>query len=362
MSRDRQLKIQQLLLIIVVWVIAGFMITVYDYLVIHSDDLAAPSGEYSFILAAIRNMGAGLIGGLLGGSFMVFYVNVKYLDKPYGYTIVAVSLSFVLVVALVTVVMGLTLVPLRTGRPFSDPVTRAAFATFVSDAGPIKALLVWSFIVGITQLFLQVSYKFGPATFWNIVIGRYQTPKEEKRIFMFLDLNDSTSVAENLGDETYHALLKDFFADITEPILGNKGQIYQYVGDEVIISWNLEDGLHNNRCVHCFYDIQLAIQKKKEKYSRRYGLLPSFKAGIHGGRVVAGEIGIIKRDITYSGDVLNTTSRVQSMCKEFNVELIASEDLVRELPIGQRFKLRPLGPIRLKGKGNAVLLNEVRRF
>lgn len=210
-----------------------------------------------------------------------------------------------------------------------------------------------------TQLILQISYKFGPATFWNIIIGRYQTPKEEKRIFMFLDLNNSTGMAEQLGDESYHSMLKDFFADVTRPIMENRGQIYQYVGDEVIISWHREDGLQDQRCLRCFYDIQLAIRRKKDKYLERYGLVPSFKAGIHCGSVIAGEVGIIKRDITYSGDVLNTTSRVQSMCKQFNVELIASEDLTRDLTPCKAFHIRPLGPIRLRGKGNEVLLHEI---
>ena len=360
MSRDLQLKIKQLLLIIAAWMIVGFFISIYDYLVIKTDFLGQPVEGYSFLFSVIRNTGAGLIGGILGGGFLVFYINVRYADKPYGHTILAVSVSFILIVALISLVMALTIVPYQTGKPLFDPLTRGAVVTFLTDAGPLKALLSWSFVVAITQLFLQVSYKFGPVTFWNIIIGKYQTPKEERRIFMFLDLNSSTTMAETLGDEIYHALLKDFFADITLPILENKGQIYQYVGDEVVISWDHRDGTENNRCVRCFYDIQLAIQKKKEKYLYRYGLLPSFKAGIHGGRVVAGEVGIIKRDITYSGDVLNTTSRVQSMCKEFNVELIASEDLTRELPMSASYTARPLGLIKLRGKGNEMLLHELR--
>ena len=360
MTRDHKLKFKQLLLIISAWMIVGFFITVYDFLVVHTDDLGRPSEGYSFLISAIRNVGAGLIGGLIGGGFMVYYVNVRYLDKPYGYTLVAVSISFVLVVALITGIMGLTLVPLRTGKPLSDPITKTAMIAFFTDTGPLKALLAWSFVVGITQLFVQVSYKFGPATFWNILIGKYQTPREEKRIFMFLDLNASTEMAEQLGDETYHSLLKDFFADITTPILENKGQIYQYVGDEVVISWTHQDGIENNRCVRCFHDIKLVIQKKKNKYLNRYGLIPSFKAGIHGGRVVAGEVGIIKRDITYWGDVLNTTSRVQSMCREFNVDLIASEYLTRELTAAGNFITRPLGAIKLRGKGNEIFLNELK--
>lgn len=338
----------------------GFLISVYDHLVLHTYYSQGPSEDYSFLLAAFRNIGAGLIGALLGGSLLVFYINVKYQDKPYGYTIVAVMLSFLLIIGFIAVVMGLVLVPIRTGKPLSEPVSRTAFLDFLTDPAPIKAALVWSFIVAITQLMLQVNSKFGQANFWNIIRGKYNRPIEEQRIFMFLDINSSTTIAEQLGDEAYHALLKDFFADITPPILEHKGNIYQYVGDEVVIAWKLEKGKENLHCLKCFFDMKLHIQKNKEKYLLRYGLVPSFKAGLHCGRVIAGEVGIIKRDITYSGDVLNTTSRILSKCGEFKEEVIASSDLLQELLVANDYATRPLGAIKLKGKEKEVLLHALK--
>jgi adenylate cyclase len=258
-KRGTKLKLKQLQVIIATWLIMGFLISVYDHLVLHTYFSGGPSEEYSFLLAALRNMGAALIGALLGGSFMVFFINVKFQDKPYGYTIVAVSLSFILIIALIAVIMGLIIVPIRTGRPLSDPVSRAAIIEFLTDTAPIKAALVWSFIVAITQLLLQVNSKFGQANFWNIIRGKYNSPIEEKRIFMFLDINSSTTIAEQLGDEAYHALLKDFFADITAPILEHKGNIYQYVGDEVVIAWKIEEGKEDIHCLKCFFDMKLHI-------------------------------------------------------------------------------------------------------
>ena len=227
----------------------------YDSLVLKTSSSLGFSAEYSFAILAARNMGAGLIGALLGGSVLVFYINTKYQDKPYGYTIIIIIIVLVLIVAFISVLMGLILVPLRTGKPLSDPVSAAAFRDFLKDSSHIKALMVWSFVVAITQLLLQVNSKFGQANFWNIIRGKYNRPKEEKRIFMFLDIDSSTSIAERLGDEAYHLLLKDFFADITTPILENKGSIYQYVGDEVVVSWNYEDGKEDLHCVRCFFDM-----------------------------------------------------------------------------------------------------------
>lgn len=151
---------------------------------------------------------------------------------------------------------------------------------------------------------------------------------------MFLDINSSTAIAERLGDEKYHQLLKDFFAGITDPVLEHDGEIYQYVGDEVVVSWKMQDEANkNNHCLLCFFALKDHIATKKDKYLRRYGLVPSFKAGMHCGKVVAGEVGIIKRDISYSGDVLNTTARILSKCNDLNAEVIVSSGLLKSLSL-----------------------------
>jgi adenylate cyclase len=349
-NRATQLKVKQLTVIICAWMLIGFFIAVYDHLVLLSSNAYGLPEQRSFLFSVALNMGAALTGALLGGSFLVFFVNVRYQDKPYGYTIIAVSISFILIIALIAVIVGIILTPVLSIGSLLDTISRMAPRTF-------KNIIIWSAVVAITQLLLQVNSKFGQGSFWNIIRGKYNTPKEEKRIFMFLDLNSSTSIAEQLGDEAYHALLKDFFADITDPILENKGEIYQYVGDEVVIAWNYEDGKKDFHCLKCFFDMKLHIQKRKEKYLQRYGLIPSFKAGIHCGRVIAGEVGIIKRDITYSGDVLNTTSRILNKCGELNEEVIASADLLSEIPFVKEYITRPLGAIKLKGKTKEVLLN-----
>jgi adenylate cyclase len=359
MKRRTQLKLKQLSVIICVWLIVGFLITVYDYLVLHTENSLGPTVEYSFLFSLVMNMGSALIGALLGGSFLVFFVNVKYQDKPYGYTIIAVSISFILIIAFIALIVGIISVQIKSGNSITDTLSKVNFNDFIfKNSRTIKNTIVWSIVVAVTHLFLQMNSKFGHGVFWNIILGKYNTPKKEKRIFMFLDLNESTAIAEKLGDEKYHELLKDFFGDITNPILDNKGEIYQYVGDEVVIVWKYKDGTSDNHCVQSFFDMKLNIEKKKEKYLLHYNLVPSFKAGIHFGKVIVGEIGIIKRDITYSGDVLNTTSRIQSKCKEFDVEIIASEDLIAELNLNN-YVAQHLGAIKLRGKEKEVLLSSL---
>jgi adenylate cyclase len=355
MRRRTNIKIKQLLTIIWVWLLVGFFITVYDHLVLNTQFSLGPSAEYSFYFSMAMNMGSALIGALLGGSYLVFYVNVKYQNKPYWYTIAAVSISYILIIAFIIIILGIVTVPIKTGKSILHPDSQVAFNRLLSDTSRIKNTMFWFIIVALTQLFLQMNSKFGYGVFWNILRGKYNTPKEEKRIFMSLDLNSSTEIAEKLGNEKYHELLKDFFNDITNPVIDNKGEVYQYVGDEVVIAWKFEDGIADSQCIKCFFEMKSKFEMNKAKYIERYGFVPSFKAGIHWGEVVVGEVGIIKRDITFSGDVMNTTSRIRNKCKEFKVDVIASADLLGMLNL-KNYLTKHLGAIKLHGKKKEVFL------
>jgi adenylate cyclase len=355
LRRRTKIKFKQLAVIICLWLLVGAFITVYDYLVLNTQYSLGPSPEYSFLLSLALNMGSALTGAILGGSFLVFYVNVKFQNKPYGYTIAAVTISYLMIIAFIIAMISVVTVPMKTGRSIFHPESREAFNALITDSSRIKNTMSWYIVVALTQLFLQMNSKFGYGVFWNIIRGKYNTPKEENRIFMSLDLNSSTEIAEKLGNEKYHQLLKDFFNDITNPIIDNKGEIYQYVGDEVVIAWKYDEGIADSKCIECFFDMKSKIEKKKNKYIKHYGLVPAFKAGIHWGKVVVGEVGIIKRDITYSGDVMNTTSRIRNKCKEFGVDMIASADLLKKIDL-KNYIYRHLGSIKLRGKGEEMHL------
>lgn len=359
MTQRQRLKFFKLGIIVISWLFIGALITCYDYFALTSGLSAGLSPSFTFGGHLALSLTAAFLGALMGGGFLVFYVNEKYRDKPYGFTVLAVLVSFILVIGVITVVLALIAAPIQTGKSFADAETKKAFIAFLTNRLHAKNIIAWSCVVMLTQIMLQFNTKFGEGNIWNMVRGKYQTPRSELRIFMFVDLNGSTTIAEKLGDEKYHQLLRDFFTDITNPILDNKGDIYQYVGDEVVIAWKYEDGIQQNHCINCFFDMKKAISDKHGRYMEQYGLVPGFKAGIHCGKVVAGEVGIIKRDITFSGDVLNTTSRIQGKCKEFNTDIIASEDLLHMLPLSGKYTTRLLGSIQLRGKENDVQLGTV---
>ena len=193
----------------------------------------------------------------------------------------------------------------------------------------------------------------------NFFTGKYHSPTEELRIFMFSDMKSSTTIAEQLGHIKYFELLKEYYSDFSEAIIQHFGEIYQYVGDEIIISWKYEDGIANNNCLKCFFAMKEDLHKRADWYSATYGVIPTFKAGLHFGKVTTGEIGELKKEIIFTGDVLNTTARIQGLCNQLNVDLLISGDLRQGIPIQPKFTIQSLGKNELKGKEESMELYTV---
>ena len=209
-------------------------------------------------------------------------------------------------------------------------------------------------VIGISLMYTEVSENIGQGVLHNFFTGKYHTPKEEERIFMFLDMKSSTTIAEDIGHVKYFRMLKEYFSDLTNPVIQYFGEIYQYVGDEIVVTWTLKNGVLNNRCVECFFEMKRAIQKQKTKYQNQFGHVPEFKAGFHYGKVITGEIGVIKKEIIFTGDVLNTTARIQSLCNGYGVDLLVSGQLMKKLDLHPPFQIKEMGENALRGRGEKV--------
>ena len=211
----------------------------------------------------------------------------------------------------------------------------------------------------IFNFFYILNTLIGKNILGKLFIGMYRKPIEVDRVFMFLDIKSSTTIAEQIGHLKFLSLVNDFFYDIAEPIYQTKGEIYKYVGDEAIITWKTKDAVLDANCIRCFYLIQETIQRKADFYQNKYGVVPGFKAGLHGGLAVTGELGYTKREIAYMGDVLNTTARIEEACKTFNEHLILSEYLVSKMNQQKIYNFSEIGKSKLRGKEKEMILFKI---
>jgi adenylate cyclase len=200
----------------------------------------------------------------------------------------------------------------------------------------------------------QVNRKYGPGILVPLLFGRYRNPREQDRIFMFMDLKSSVGTAEKLGHLKYSAFIRDCFSDINDVLYTFRAQVYQYVGDEIVVTWPENEGLKQHFSIEFYFACKEQFRSRSDYYNTTYGFLPDFKAGAHTGTVTAVEIGEVKRDIAYHGDTLNTASRIQSVCNEYKKDFIVSKELIDKVGPHPNMRTQELGSILLKGKSVKV--------
>jgi adenylate cyclase len=223
-----------------------------------------------------------------------------------------------------------------------------------------KLTMVYVFFMSIMISFLiQVNTKFGPGVLIPLLMGRYANPKEEERIFIFLDLKSSTTHAEKLGHVKYSKLIRDCFLHINYISVKYGAEIYQYVGDEVVLSWPTNHLKNPMISIDFYFACYNYFIEKKPKYLKKHGVLPQFKAGMHIGKITAVEVGDVKREIAFHGDTLNVTARIQAKCNELDSDLIISEDLKVILPNQENYQFISQGLVPLKGRKQEICIYTV---
>ena len=176
---------------------------------------------------------------------------------------------------------------------------------------------------------------------------------------MFLDMKSSTAIAEELGHVNYFAFLQEYYDELSDSIINHSGEVYQYIGDEVVVSWTERTGLKDSNCIKCFFAMKEDMSNRSEYYLEKYNAVPDFKAGLHIGKVTTGEIGALKKEIVFSGDVLNVTSRIQGLCKEYQSDLLVSDELINLFDDSLNKNIKSIGTINLKGRSEPMKIYSV---
>lgn len=214
----------------------------------------------------------------------------------------------------------------------------------------ISVIVYFFFVILTLNFILQVIRKFGFKDLLSMITGKYHKPGQERRIFLFLDMRDSTGNAERLGHYNYSRLIQSCIHDLTDLIIRYKAEVYQYVGDEVVLSWTLASGIKDNNFINLFYAYEQRLHDRKDYYLKNYDVFPEFKAGADEGVITITEVGEIKREIAYHGDVLHTAARLEKLCNQLKQNLLITENLHDEVSKINAFNYEVMGTFKLRGK------------
>ncbi|MCI5081567.1 MAG: adenylate/guanylate cyclase domain-containing protein [Saprospiraceae bacterium] len=351
-----KMMLQHVFFIALVWAVIGGLDAMNTH-AMSQTALLQPTERYQFAPYLFVNTLMWFISGLISGGVLIFYLRESGRSKTFGMAFLQNSLVLSLIhFSVHGIVFQLIRYSVGVGAVERSSILYDAFGLLGSPYYT-KSVVLGYIVAAFTIVSLNVNEKYGPGMLRKMLLGNYYQPKQEERIFMFVDIKSATTIAEMLGHIRFHNLLNDFFRDVTNPILYTSGEVIQYVGDEIVVSWTMDKGLPNANCLRCFYEMQVSIQKRSERYQQRYGLVPEFKGGLHCGVVTAGEIGVIKKDVVFSGDVVNTTARIQTLCNEYNVNLLLSKYLLDKLNLPpSNFYPKRMGVTELKGKRQKIEL------
>ena len=268
------------------------------------------------------------------------------------------------IITTTTIIFGLIFVFLIFAKVYFDRNlvdTLAAAGTFLRSGIFWSTFIYLMLFSSILNLIKVVHFHIGPGTVLKFVSGKYRVPQEEDRIFLFIDLKSSTTIAEQLGHARYSRFLNTCFNDLAEVIAVHQAERYQFVGDEAVLTWPTGADKKNVKCIKLFYDFKKRLARNRELYLEKFGIFPEFKAAAHTGMVSASEAQGVKRELLYHGDVLNTCARILELCSRYKKELLVSQSVANWIQQSPEYTIQHVEECILRGKEEYTSVFEVRQ-
>lgn len=331
-------------------VIAGILLgTIYVFFSNGTSEL------YPFINGSLIGLVAGLLIALL--ELQVFARGARKIKFIWLLIIRSLVYVVVLTCTLLSIVIASRMIRLNLG--YEEVIESQDFQYYIIE-GNFSVALVYSLIFAFSINFVRmISRKMGQGMLVSYISGTYYTPVHQARIVMFINITDSKKHLNRLGALKFHTFLNEFFYDLTIPVVTHRGIIYEYIEDLMVLTWSMNKGLKNANCIRTYFEIKNTINENKEKYLEKYGFAPRVKASLHTGSVVRAEIGEVKTQIVFHGDTMNTAARILGKCKELDIGLMASDQLIHMIGMPRIHKIIAAGKISLRGKQVALNLFEI---
>ena len=223
-----------------------------------------------------------------------------------------------------------------------------------SSAGFWRAAAFSAAIAVAINFLIEMSNLLGRRTLLNFLSGRYHAPVEENRFVLFVDIVGSTGLAERLGGIGIHRFLDRTFRLLTQSVVDARGEVLDYVGDELIVTWAARDGSVDARPLRCFVAMRVALAQAAPRFEQEFGATPQIRGSLNFGPVIIGEIGDIKRAIVFNGDTMNTASRLEQLSREVDGGFLASAAAIAQCGPASMRGLRNLGRFEIRGRADGI--------
>lgn len=314
--------------------------------------LASAVGGVAYVVAQGFTSPSGIVAGIAYGLILgvtLASISLFVLQGPMRGWLS--SLSFTADLMVRSAIYAVIIVPIQffqlgdviAGTPV-DPSHKNFWIAIIYS---VAFLVLANLVLGIANI-------IGPRAFLNFITGRYHSPVEENRFVLFVDIAGSTGLAERLGGVGIHRFLDRTFRLLTLAVVDYRGEVLDYVGDEVIVTWPERGGAVDCRPLQCFVAMRDELARASSQFEREFGAVPRIRGSLHFGPVIVGEIGDVKRAIVFNGDVMNTAARLEELSRKVDGGFLASRSAMERFASVPPFAVRDLGRLAIRGRADGI--------
>jgi len=180
----------------------------------------------------------------------------------------------------------------------------------------------------------------------------------------FSDIRGFTKFSEGHSPEEVVSMLNEYFEVMVKIINDHGGVVDKFIGDAIMAVWGVPTpGSHDTEnALKACLKMRHALHELNQSRLQRGLTEIHIGMGLHAGAAISGTIGSEQRmEFTVIGDTVNVTSRIESATKNFEVDLLISDEVFRRLEAEQdkKFKFDLAGDIKVKGKSLPLTLYKV---
>lgn len=178
-----------------------------------------------------------------------------------------------------------------------------------------------------------------------------------KTALLYCDIRNFTTLSEKHDAAKVVAMLNYYYGAWHHVIKEYEGVINKFIGDALLaffnhsehLAWNASQAVRSALTMVTYIEnINVALEKQSLPKIEGIGI------GIHTGEVILGDIGGERKDYTLIGDAVNTTARLESLCKEYQTPIVISEACYALLEENLQKRFTYCSSIALKGKEEAI--------
>ncbi len=184
---------------------------------------------------------------------------------------------------------------------------------------------------------------------------------EIRRLTIFFsDLAGFTTLSETMAPDELVRLLGVYFEEMTQNIAQHGGTVDKFIGDGIMAFWGAPrpDAAHAERALTAALRCQQRLGELAKTEEGRWLLTAPTRIGLATGDVLVGNIGTTSRmNYTVMGDIANLAARLESLGKQYGVNLLADETAVTAA--GDKIISRPVDVVAVKGRGRGARVYEL---